>query len=133
MSLLVQSQNTTAVSVVNAAETTLITAGPLGVPRDSSVQLILWYVEWIYGGGEAGEVFRIRRGPTGTTADTLVGPATNINPFASTSGTNGARSGFVVDNAPSLGPVIYSLSIVRTGGTDTRNTVSQGIAVFLLF
>lgn len=131
MSLIFAAANQNAISVVNATETALISVGPVIPPRDTINIVLQWAVRWAMGTGETGQVFNLRRGPLGTVADPIVGiPDSNTWP-APTSGGTASRSGVFLDVAVLLSPVIYTLTITRTGGSDSRNTASQSLVAFL--
>jgi len=96
-----------------AAETLVLTTGPLGLTEDNAAVILLWFGCVLAGTSVTSHVWRVRRGPLVTS------PLVNANPWqnAAIAAAQTCSAGVYVDNAAGVSAPVYSLTVVQTAAS----------------
>jgi hypothetical protein len=117
------------VTLVTTAETLIISAPRIAVPRQTVTALILALAQLTTGTATTGVTPQIRRGPLVT--DPLVGEANVVTIGAAAGGTE-QFFGFASEELVRLADVQYSLTLTQAAATGNGTALMAAILVLLL-
>lgn len=123
----VQAFSTVVANVGINIETTLIFTGPLVLPLDNAVVLILWSLIHTIGTTAVSTAVRIRRGVSA--AGVLLNSGAAITAVA---GNVVTLSGFCIDTPGAAGALQYSLGCIDPASTVAGAVAEAGILAFAL-
>lgn len=99
-------------NIAQAAETIMITIGPISPPLDGGQVMLFWYFGCIIGATWTNLGIRLRRGSALTSPLINVAVSEPVTPANSQ-----MRGGVYIDNPGSAAGLFYSMSTLVTGGS----------------